>query len=386
MTRPSLFLFAGEMSGDRLGSGLMRALREELPHLVISGVGGPSMRKEELQSIGETEQFCDMGIQDVLLSLPKIVKNFRKVRRHILEKNPDAVILIDYQEFNMRLAASLRKKGYKGKIVQYVSPSVWAWRPGRAATLAKNLDKLLTIYPFEAACYAHTSLPVEYIGNPVKQRVSEYRYENGWMERLNIPESERLVALFPGSRRHELERNLPLQLTAAKILKKEDPERVFAISSAHEALTPLLIEKIKKARLEPGKGFYIVPDRYAYELMRGCRSAIATSGTVNLELALHHCPTVVTYDISAFNRFVGSRVLRLNLPHYSIVNILLKRELYPELIESGIPPELVARSASLLDAEGDERQRCLAGCREMESLLLSVNSGERAAKAVAQLL
>ncbi len=286
-----IFIFAGEKSGDLLGSHLLKALKERLPQYEIEGVGGPEMRDEGFDCILHSEEFEIMGFSDILRSLPKFRRQFRHIRNHILETKPDGVIFIDYPGFNLRMAKALRKHHFKGKLIQYISPTVWAWGKNRATQMAENLDLLMTIYPFEKACFEGTSLNVKYVGNPIKEIVGKYNYDEDWARLFGIKETENLVAIFPGSRKGEIQLNLPYQLKAAEMLKKEKPDTRFAISCAHDKIMPVMQNILNDNSLKLNRDIFLLPKGYSYELMRDSRSAIAKSGTVTLELALHQCPT-----------------------------------------------------------------------------------------------
>ncbi len=172
-----LFVFAGEKSGDLHGEKLLEALRAKSPHLKIAGVGGPLMRSKGMQCILPMEEFQVMGFIDVFLSLPKLMRQFYFVAREILRLNPRIVVTIDYPGFNLRLARHLRKKGFKGKLVHFICPSVWAWGKKRIPLMAENLDMLLSILPFEKELFAHTELPVHFVGHPLSERMKAYPYK-----------------------------------------------------------------------------------------------------------------------------------------------------------------------------------------------------------------
>ena len=168
-----IFIFAGEQSGDLHGAELLYALKQKEPNLQIMGVGGPKMRSQGIYSIEKMESFQVMGLSDVIKALPKLVFLFKNIRNTILKNNPKAVIFIDYPDFNMRMAKSLRKNGYTGKLIHYICPSVWAWRKGRIKDLAETLDLLLTIFPFEPQYFEKTPLKVEYVGNSLVKNIKD---------------------------------------------------------------------------------------------------------------------------------------------------------------------------------------------------------------------
>lgn len=376
------FLFAGEPSGDLHGQHLMQAIQKQYPGAHFAGVGGPKMRTHGMNLVLKMEDFAVMGITDVLASLPKICIQFYTVRNQILRQMPAAVVLIDYPDFNLRLAKSLRKKGFKGKIIHYISPSIWAWRKSRIETMAKTLDLLMTIYPFEKAHYASTSLNVKFVGNPLSEYIANYQYAESWKEVLKIPAEAPLIALFPGSRHSEVRRNLPFQLKAAELLLDKMPDRIFAISTSGPEQKGIILKAMEGSALELGKNIFLAPSQYTYELMRDSQSAIAKSGTVTLELALHHRPTVVIYSLSKLNHFIAKYLLRLNLPHYCIVNILSGNEVYPELIGDDLSTDNLFNRLWDLDRPGRQRQVCLADCQNISRQLDIQNGSHQAAQAV----
>ncbi|MGZ3732299.1 MAG: lipid-A-disaccharide synthase [Parachlamydiaceae bacterium] len=379
------YLFAGEPSGDLHGSHLLKQLRINHPTAIFEGVGGPLMREEGLRIEPlQMENFAVMGFIDVFKSLSRLIRQFRQVSQTILSNRPEAVILIDYPDFNLRLAKNLRKKGYKGKIIQYISPSVWAWRKNRIQMMAKYNDLLLTIYPFEKQYFQNTSLAVTFVGNPLSEYLANYPYQETWKNELNIPHELSLLAIFPGSRESELDHNLPLQLQAAKLLLQEESKGIAISCSTpkHAAI----IQKHLNALELPKNNVFIVPSKYTYELMRDSHTALAKSGTVTLELALHHRPTVVTYQLSALNHFIGQYLLRIKLPFYCIVNILLEKTVFPEFIEKMISPKDIFHALQQLDRDTQTRQECLNNCQQLSTLLGYQNASQQAAEAISRSL
>lgn len=378
-------LFAGEVSGDLHGAHLVHALRDKHPLSHFSGVGGPRMRAAGLECFLTTEDFQVMGFSDVFRHLPSLVRQFYAFRNYILHLQPTCVILIDYPGFNLRLAKSLRKKGYTGKIVQYICPSVWAHGASRIQTMADTLDLLLTIYPFESAYFAPTSLSVRYVGNPLVETLRTHPYNRQWAEAVKLPTDKEIVALFPGSRRGEIMRHLPLQLTLAAHLQLSHPQVHFALSCAHPDLMPLLQTCLKDSKLQIEQNLTIVPPNYRYELMQRCHTAIAKSGTVTLELALHKTPTLVIYNVSSFNYLIAKYILRLKLPYYCIVNILGKGEIFPERIGRSFNISECAAKLQQLHSDQPERQFIDKACTQIKHLLGSHPTHKVAAEAIIEL-
>lgn len=373
MGTSDLFVFAGEASGDLHGSRLLKELYTLNPNLKVCGVGGPKMRSQPFECVMQTEEFQVMGFSDVLLSLPKLVRHFYMIRNYILKKQPKAVIFIDYPGFNLRMAKSLRKKGFKNKLVHYIAPTVWAWGKKRIAHMAKTLDLLLTIFPFESESFNQTTLPVQYVGNPLMAELNKPSLQTDWKKQFSMP--DHFFALFPGSREGEITRNLPLQLHAAKQMKMP-----FAISCAHPSLKPLICKIIDQFKLE---NFYLIPENYTCNLMQDAAFAISKSGTATLELALHGCPTVVTYQLSRLNYFLAKYIFKINLPHYCIANILLQETLFPEMIGLHLNPSCLVNHARNLQHKKEHTQQA---ANRLKLILTEKNASLNAAKAIHDLL
>lgn len=379
------FIFAGEASGDLHGSRLMQAFKQQTIPPAFTGVAGPLMRKEGIDCLLPMEEFQVMGLTDVLANLPKLWRQFRVVRDAILKSQPDCVIMIDYPGFNLRLAKALRKHGYKGKLVQMICPTVWAHGKNRIETMSQTLNLLLTIYPFEASFFNGTGLAVRYIGSPLAEALQTYIYDDNWKSACHLPTDPAPIALFPGSREGEVRRNLPLQLAAANRMKNLHPQAIFAVSVGHENLLPLIQRIVRESGLQFNKNIFFVPKRYSYELMRDSQSALAKSGTVTLELALHSCPTVVLYALSRLNHFFAKYILKLQLPHYCMVNILGNKEIFPEFIGTEIDITQLAAQLERLTCETSIRNRIKFECQSISELLDHGNSSRLAVQAIEEL-
>ena len=385
-TTPTFFMFAGEPSGDLHGSHLLKELKSLLPELKTFGVGGPYLRKEGLRCLLKMEDFEVMGLSDVLKSLPKLWSHFHKVLQAILASSPEIVILIDYPGFNLRLAKALKKKGFKGKIVQYVSPTVWAHSPKRIQAMAKTLDLLLTIFPFEASYFSSTPLKVQFVGNPLVEYKLAYTFCTSWKGLLKIPLTHPLIALFPGSRAKEIKSHLPILLQTAEWLKRKKPELIFGISCVNEESTFEIYEALKKSSLKHGHDVFLIPKQYSYELMDESHLAIAKSGTVALELALHACPTIVIYKLSLINWLYAKLFLKLKLPFYCLVNILGGKEIFPELIEKSCCYQSIAEKALTFLESSLARNQCVDDCVKLYESLSKEPASKKAAIGVLELL
>ena len=317
-------LIAGEQSGDNHGFALMKALHKQEPHLSFSGVGGKKMCSLFKDTYLNAEDLHMMGFSGVILALPKLYGLLKSLSARILKEKPEAVITIDFPDFNLQLSKMLRKKGYTGRLIHYISPSVWAWRKGRVKMMAKYLDLLLTIFPFEADYFRGSGLKTVYVGNPTAV-----------IEDPPLPTKEPLIAIFPGSRLSAIKANLPLQLAAARRTGLK-----IAISLANDKARHLMPDDVE-----------IVPEKERHRLMRRAQMALATSGTIALEMALRGLPTVCTYQISRLNYFVAYHLFRIRRDFYVMPNILLKRMLVPEIIGCDLEEDRVTAALELLSEE-----------------------------------
>ncbi len=369
MKKYDLFIFAGEDSGDLHGENLIKQLLKINPQLKILAVAGPKMRKYPITVLMQMEDFHVMGFIDVLLSIFKLIKHFYFLRKALLKINPKKCIFIDYADFNLRLEKSLRKKNYPGKLIHYISPTIWAWRNKRKYLMEKSLDLLLTIFPFEKKYFADTSLKVKYIGHPLA-----YTLKN---TAPNLTD-KKYIGIFPGSRQKEIIRNLPIQLKAAKKLLKDDENLIFLISSINDDL----IKPIFENHIQNKINFQICPSSENYKIMPKLKAAMATSGTINLELALNQVPTAVNFAIKSLDLFIARNVLKINLPFYSIVNIILNKQIFFEHYGPNLSVDKLYVSLKKLLFDEEINQTSILGCKEVIKNLKSLNANQLAAEEI----
>jgi lipid-A-disaccharide synthase len=371
-----LFVFAGEKSGDLHGEKLLQALYSKNPHLKIAGVGGPKMRSQGMDCILPMEEFQVMGFIDVFLALPKLIRQFYFIANQIQQLKPKAVLTIDYPSFNLRMAKHLRKKGFEGKLIHFICPSVWAWGKKRIPLMAEIFDLLLSILPFEKDLFASTTLDVAYVGHPLIERLNHYSYKT-----LSLPLNKKIIALFPGSRKKEIERNLPLYLDTCRDLLKKDPRLQIALSVSDERYRPLILETLRAKGWQEAEIVFVSID-HSYELMKAAFLAIAKSGTVTLELALHRVPTVVTYGVSYLDKIIAYDILRIRLRFYCIVNIIAQKEVFAELIGPQLTPtSLKEKTEALLEASHHAKIQ-----RNCELLIKQLGDKEAATAAATEIL
>ncbi|MCB1136348.1 MAG: lipid-A-disaccharide synthase, partial [Chlamydiia bacterium] len=379
-------VFAGEPSGDQHAARFVDQWRRRHPNCAIRGVTGPELRAQGVETVASMETFCVMGFVDVFKALPRLVYQFHKLRKVILDFQPDAVLLVDYPEFNIRLARSLRKHGYQGAIIQYICPTVWAWGKGRIPIMEQYIDQVLCIFPFEVEFLSNTRLNTVFIGNPVADGIACHSYETHRLAEYGLNPHEPVLALLPGSRRTEVRLCLPKMLDAALRMHRRNPkiQITYSIANAHVAET---IQEVLEAHPELNAPcLRAIPGDLRYELMAAAHGAIAVSGTVCLELALHGVPSVVVYDVKGLNRFIAQYIAKLNLEFYCNVNILAHREIFPERIAIHFNTEAVYATLQELWQDGPRRTQCVEGCAQIREMMMGDEASERATEAVEDLL
>jgi lipid-A-disaccharide synthase len=303
-----IFVLTGELSGDILGAYLLKDL---IGKYTVEGVIGPNLKALGCKEFLPMDSFNFMGFTKPLSSLLKIFRSFKKIKRHILDSNPKIVILIDLPDINLKMAKSIRENGYRGKIIQVVCPTIWAWRAKRKYTLEKYYDHLFCLFAFEKELFNDSPLKVSYIGHPLRS-INPKDNEN----------SKKVLAIFPGSRKQEVEKLLPLFLKSSNEIKDFE----IHVSAAKQSLVPLIEKITKNHRVK------IRPPEEKNALIEESSFALSKNGTVNLELALFHIPQITCYPISFFEITVIAKIFNLYLTHYSLPNILLKKRAIPELI------------------------------------------------------
>ncbi len=333
-----IFISAGEHSGDLLGARLIRALKDELDsqnHIDFQGVGGPLMEREGFKSLFDFSRLSIMGIKDIFINFVPIFKILIQARNYNLAWKPDLVITIDSPEFNLRLATMIKKQWKNVKIVHYVLPSVWAWRQGRIKILKKNFDHILSILPFEKDFLKKFDIKCDFVGHPIATDVlPKTRDVIAFKRNLNIRESTKIVTLLPGSRIGELQRMLPIFLETAKLLADKFPNIIFicptpkVVSKQFEELVLKQDIEIKHISAESSSSEEFEKSKRS---LYACSDlALATSGTVVLELAKANVPMVVGYRTGFLTQIIYR--LFITISSANLINLITKKNDIPEFL------------------------------------------------------
>ncbi len=368
--KKSVLVVAGEVSGDLHAAKVVRAVGQRSPETCFWGIGGDDLQAEGVELLQHTDQMAVMGIVEVL----KRYRFFKSVLNQVLSevdrRKPDAALLVDYPGFNLRLAAELKKRGVE--VFYYISPKVWAWNKKRIPKMAKVIDRLMVVFPFEVEVFKGSGLQVDFVGNPLVGQIDEFLSKD-WKP---LPwRSERRVALLPGSRRQEIERILPTLLAAACLLAARFPELSFLIAAPNERIRKLVDEKIVQCLEKPARLDVVCGD--AREAMRQAEAAIVASGTATLETALIGTPHILVYKTSAFTYWFGKCVVKIS--HIGLVNIIAGRTVCPELIQQEATPEVLAEETARLIVDTPERRAMIEGYAEIRQLLGTKPAAENVA-------
>lgn len=362
-----LFLVAGEMSGDDRGYELLQELYKKNPQLQVTGIGGNKMESAGMNILFPMTELQVMGFIDVFLSLPKLIRFFKKTVQAILQINPRMVITIDYPGFNLRLVQALRKKGFKGKICHYICPSVWAWGKKRIDTMAKHLDLLLCILPFEKELFSHTHLQVEYIGHPLVDKI----------HKPQLVDSS-LIVLYPGSREKEIRRNLPFLIRLIKQLKISFPHLSYGISISQERYRALIQKELKGEEVSL---MGPLDHQSSAPLL-----AVAKCGTIALELALKETPSIIIYAMSQMDIWIAQYLFKIALPFYALPNLISKKQVFPELIAHNLKDEDLFKFTKKQITDKKTRHNCIQDCQKLRNFLTVEKGLTRAAQLILSLI
>jgi lipid-A-disaccharide synthase len=368
-----LLVVAGEASGDLHGARLISELRQRVPGLAIFGLGGDEMRAAGLQSVAHSSEVAVVGITEVLRVLPRIREVFADLLHEVDRRRPAVAVLIDFPDFNLRLARQLKGRGLE--VVYYISPQVWAWRRGRVKTIARLVDRMLVLFPFEVDFYRDHGVDVIHVGHPLVDEVPSL--PQAW-DREEGEGGLFRVALLPGSRVSEVEALLPTLLAAAGRLAAELPIEVRIIR-APTVPRKLLDEAVELSGLTVA---IVENDRFA--AVADSHVALCASGTATLEVGLLGTPMVMVYRLAGWTYALARLLVRL--PDVALVNLVLGRRVVPELIQGQANPGRIAAEAARLLTDARARNEMRTALAEVRGRLGAGGASGRAAGEVAEML
>jgi len=376
---PAFGLVAGEASGDNLGGPLVHALAERLPGASFAGVAGPRMEEAGCIAWWPADSLAVMGLAEILKHLPRLLRLRRELLRRFVDARPDAFIGIDSPEFNLRVAAALKRRGIP--TVQYVSPQVWAWRQGRVRTIGEAVDLVLCVLPFETGFYAAHSVRAVFVGHPLADRIPLESDAHDARAALGLPDGGEIVAVLPGSRRGEVARlGAPFAATLAWLAERR-PGLAFVAPMANAAARETFEQALRNHA--PGVPVALV-DGHAQQAITASNAALVASGTATLETTLVKRPMVVAYRVAPLTGWLLREMKLVKTAYFSQPNLLAGRELVPEFFQEQVRPEVLG-PAVLGQLDRPDRQDLMDAFRDIH-LQLRCDASARAADAVIELL
>lgn len=376
MTR--IGIVAGEQSGDALGGDLIQALRKRYPDAEFVGIGGTAMTRSGLVSLHDMEALSVMGLSEVLRHVPRLWRIRRDLIGRFQRDRPDVFVGIDSPDFNLGLERALRHLGIP--TVHYVSPSVWAWRQGRIKGIAQAVDRMLTLFPFEAGFYEQHGVPVSFVGHPAADRFPMSPDYSGYRAALGLAEEARVLTVLPGSRRGEILRLGQVMLRAAAELQRRLPGLTVIVPVAREALRPSIEAAAQASGVEA-----TLTEGNSEQAMGAADVVLTKSGTATLEAMLLKRPMVVAYRVAPLTAWLVRRLRLVGISHFALPNLLSAREIVPEYIQEAVQAPVLADAVERLftdTAAASALQACFAEHHEQ----LRRGASERAAEAVTDLI
>lgn len=371
-------LVAGEASGDAHAAKLVRALRQTAPETDFEffGAAGEQMRAAGVEATVHADDLAIVGLAEIARALPMFLRTFHSLKTEAAKRKPDAVILIDFPDFNLRLARALKKHGLK--IIYYISPQLWAWRSYRVKTIKNSVDLLLTILPFETDWYARRGVAhVRYVGNPLAREVHFNLSKAEFCAKHNLDSSKPIIALLAGSRQKEVARILPLMLETAALIERANPAIQFVAALAPTRNQSDIARARLKSKAAPTN--LTVVENETWDALGAADAAAVTSGTATLEAAILNVPMAIVYKTSAVNY----KLLRplISVEHFGLINLIAGERLAAELIQEDFtPPNLSAELFRLLDAETNRQMR--ERLKKAADTLGTGGASKRAAEAI----
>ncbi|MFQ5587146.1 MAG: lipid-A-disaccharide synthase [Thermodesulfobacteriota bacterium] len=378
MEEKRILIISGETSGDIHGAALIEELKHLIPSLKIFGMGGPRMREAGLEGY-DAGDMAVVGVAEVVGKLPAILRRFRELKDILNRERIDGVVLIDYPDFNLRFAKEAKKRGIP--VIYYISPQVWAWRRGRVKKIARLVDKMLVVFPFEVPIYEEAGVDVEFVGHPLMDRVSCPLDKNEAKAALGYDRTEVIVTLLPGSRKEEISRLLSPMLEGAIEAAEVSRWKVRILIPASENIDETLLNTLLQGCPEYVK----TVEGQMYTALRASDTAVIASGTATLEAAIIGTPMLIVYKLSTLSYMLAK--LLVGLEYVGLPNIVSETPIVPELIQGSVTPANITEELCWLIEGGATTGEMLQGiARIRDGCLGKPGASKRAAEAVCRVL
>lgn len=326
-TRRHIFVVAGETSGDAHAGRVIEAIQARQPDCFIEGVGGERMRQAGVSMLHDHSELAVMGLVEVIRRYPAIKRIFNNVVQHLERQPPDLLVLVDYPGFNLKLARKAHKLGIK--VLYYISPKVWAWRAGRIKHIKRYVDHMAVLFPFEATLYQQHQVSVTCVGHPLVDAVKSDLDQSQAREKFGLPVNQRVIGLFPGSRRSEIDALLPVMLAAAKRIQ----QRHFDFNLVLPLASGLDLAVVEKHLQHTSLPVYVIRENF-YDVVKTCDAIVAASGTVTLEIALLGVPHLIVYKVSPITYKILRRLVKI--PYVGLCNIVTGENVVAELLQDEV--------------------------------------------------
>ncbi|MDY6843419.1 MAG: lipid-A-disaccharide synthase [Thermodesulfobacteriota bacterium] len=372
-----VMVIAGEASGDMHGASLIRNLKATSPDIEVYGIGGEEMKSAGAKIFAHSKAMSTMGVFEVLHNLRAMYGILRHVKRKLRNEKPDLLILIDFPEFNLRVASYAKKQ--KIPVMYYISPQVWAWRKRRIKQIGKRIDQIAVIFPFEEPLYKERGIPVKFVGHPLLDVIKTDFTREGTLKKFGFDKKKRIISLLPGSRKSEVNRLLPEMLESADILQEKIGNLQFVIPVA----STIEEEDIRGVLGEKSEEIPLVRDSI-YEILSISDFAIVASGTATLEIALLGVPMVVVYKMSPLTYILGK--LLVHVIDISLVNIVAGKRIVPEFIQSKAKSNYIAQAALDIISNREKYEKVVYDLKEIRGKLGSPGASSRVAKLAYEML
>jgi lipid-A-disaccharide synthase len=368
------YIIAGEASGDLHAANLMKQIKLQDSHAEFRCWGGDLMQQQGAELVKHYRDLAFMGFIEVLLNIKTILNNLKICKEDILQYKPDALILVDYPGFNMRIAEFAKQKGFK--VIYYISPQIWAWKQNRVHKIKRTVDKMIVILPFESDFYEKFDYKVEYVGHPLLDAIEDFAkeklYFDDFVKKYNLLDKP-IVALLPGSRKQEINKMLKVMLSISSTY----PDYQFVIAGAPSIESSYYESFIKGSNVK-------VVHNATYKLLQQSSAALVTSGTATLETALFGVPEVVCYSGSKISYHIAKRLIKVK--YISLVNLIMDKPVVTELIQDDFNPFNLKMELNKLLYDSETKQRLFSKYTELKKKLGNAGASEKAAKIVVDYL
>lgn len=377
MNSKLVLIVAGEASADLHGSRLVTAMKRLDPELTFWGIGGRNLEEAGVRILFTSSEMAVVGLTEVFSRLATITRAYRRVKGILRTEPPALLILMDYPDFNLRLARTAKR--YRVPVLYYISPQVWAWRKGRVETIRRYVDRMAVILPFEEGFYREKALPVDFVGHPLLEEIPKDLDRDRVRTELGLDQAGPVIALLPGSRKEEVLNLLPLMIQAGEKLRSRYNRLKCLLPRAPTIPADLIAGLLKKSSLDVQ-----VISGDVYRVLKACDVALVASGTATLEAAILEAPMIIVYRVSFLSYWIGRMVIPI--PFIGLVNWVAGERVVPELIQDALTPDRLAQEALDLLEHDDKRKDIQTKLRSVREKLGQGSASEKTGRIAMEMI